>query len=150
MDSLLELAHERLAIQGGRMTAQRRFILQALESFEGHPTAEELYDCARQSDPSLNLSTIYRTLRWLEQEGLVRPRRFTGDQHHEHFDAATPQEHHHFYCNSCQQVIEFEEPAIQAIKKHFSEHSGAFIASASVILYGICPECRSVQQSNGA
>ena len=60
-----------LRAQGGRMTAQRRLILDLLQESDSHPTAEELYALARQSDPSLNLSTVYRTLNWLEERGFV-------------------------------------------------------------------------------
>ena len=67
MSPLIQETSKRLRLQGGRMTPQRRLILQILETLTSHPTAEELYYLAHQQDPTLNLSTVYRTLRWLEQ-----------------------------------------------------------------------------------
>ena len=71
MGDLIQEAHVRLRAQGGRMTAQRRLLLSLLESLREHPTAEELFLLAIKQDPTLNLSTVYRTLRWLEGESLV-------------------------------------------------------------------------------
>ena len=108
MSSLYQDAFERLRAKGGRMTSQRRLILQTLDSVSDHPTAEDLFELVRQCDPSLNLSTVYRTLRWLEQEGLVSTRRFDEDRRQERFDPGHPGEHYHFLCSNCKAVIEFE------------------------------------------
>ena len=145
MSSLVQDAQERLHAQGGRMTAQRRFILEALECLGCHPTAEEIFSVVQQRDPSLNLSTVYRTLRWLEQEGLVSTRRFDESRRQERFDAVLPAEHHHFQCTACKSVIEFNDPLIQTIKAHFAGSSGCRVVSASVMLYGLCPRCSQIQ-----
>ena len=76
MRELINVATERLRAQGGRMTIQRRLIFSLLDSLGEHPTAEELLILAREQDPDLNLSTVYRTLRWLEAENLVSSRVF--------------------------------------------------------------------------
>ena len=83
---------KRLHTRGGRMTTQRRLILDALDCLGGHPNAEQIFDLARNRDPGLNLSTVYRTLRWLEQEGLVSARHFDETGRHDHFDPALPAE----------------------------------------------------------
>jgi Fe2+ or Zn2+ uptake regulation protein len=117
-------------------------ILETLERLEGHPTAEELFAIASLRDTNLNLSTVYRTLRWLEQEGLVSARRFDEARCVERFDAASPVEHHHFICSECKKVIEFDQPLIQTIKARFAALNGCRVESASVTLYGLCPNCR--------
>ncbi len=108
MNELIQETSKRLRLQGGRMTPQRRLILQTLETLTSHPTAEELYHLAHQQDPTLNLSTVYRTLRWLEQEDLVSTRVFHEERRQERFDPAYPSEHHHFLCTGCKAVIEFD------------------------------------------
>jgi Fe2+ or Zn2+ uptake regulation protein len=145
METLVELATQRLRAQGGRMTSQRRVILEALDCLGCHPTAEEIFGVVCQRDATLNLSTVYRTLRWLEQEGLVSARRFDESRRQERFDAVLPAEHHHFQCTLCKSVIEFDDPQIQAIKKHFAGSSGCQVDSASVMLYGLCPACSQIQ-----
>jgi len=142
MDSLVQTAHEKLLLQGGRMTAQRLCILEMLDSQPGHPTAEDLYETVKQCDPTINLSTVYRTLRWLEQEGLVSARRFDDHHHHEHFDPARPGEHYHFYCTICQRVVEFDDPSIETLKANMQRQLGVVVQSATVVLNGMCAECR--------
>jgi Fe2+ or Zn2+ uptake regulation protein len=145
MDTLVDLATHRLHTQGGRMTSQRRIILEALDCLGCHPTAEEIFAMVCQRDASVNLSTVYRTLRWLEQEGLVSARHFDENRRQERFDAVLPTEHHHFQCTACKSVIEFDHPSIQLIKAHFAGQSGCQVESASVMLYGLCQQCRQLQ-----
>ena len=124
------------------MTSQRRLILVALDCFDGHPNAEQIFDLARQRDPCLNLSTVYRTLRWLEQEGLVNARHFDETGRHDHFDPALPAEHYHFVCKVCERVIEFDDPAIEAVKTRFKSKRNVMVETVSVIFYGVCQDCR--------
>jgi Fur family ferric uptake transcriptional regulator len=138
---LIREVQVRLHDQGGRMTAQRRLLLSILESLGEHPTAEELFLLARQQDQTINLSTVYRTLRWLESENLVRARVFAEERRQERFDPALPSEHHHFMCANCRNVIEFDSKLFSSIKLQFQEQSGAEVSTGSIVLYGLCPDC---------
>jgi Fe2+ or Zn2+ uptake regulation protein len=138
---LLQETRHRLHSQGGRMTSQRELILAALDSLDTHPTAEELHAIVATEDPNLNLSTVYRTLRWLEQEGLVSTRRFDEDRRHDRFDPMLPSQHHHFLCTACGSVIEFEHPAISVIQADFESQHGARVESINLTFYGLCAGC---------
>jgi Fe2+ or Zn2+ uptake regulation protein len=142
MGTLVQQAKKRLHEQGGRLTAQRKIIFETLECLDCHPTAEELFEEVNQIDPNLNLSTVYRTLRWMETEGLVIARRFNEDRRQERFDPAYPTEHHHFLCSKCKQVIEFDDPKIEEIKLNFEKQTRCQIESSSMFLYGLCEKCR--------
>lgn len=142
MNDLTSLVTQRLHVQGGRMTSQRRMILEALECLGCHPTAEEIYEVVSRRDPGLNLSTVYRTLRWLEAEGLVSGRRFDEEERPERFDPVRPVEHHHFQCTVCKIVVEFDHPLIETVKAQFAIQSGSRVESASVMLYGLCAACQ--------
>ena len=143
MDSLLERAANRLQETGGRLTSQRRLIVEVLENLGSHPTAEELHELVKKYDTNVHLSTVYRTLRWLEEEGLVSARVFNGDLRQERFDPVAPSEHYHFVCVNCNKVIEFNTLLVNAIKAQFELHSGAMVETGSVVLYGICSDCRN-------
>jgi Fe2+ or Zn2+ uptake regulation protein len=132
---------ERLRAQGGRFTKQREVILDVLENVEGHPTADEIYALVRERAPRVHLSTIYRTLRWLEQEGRVSGRRFEDDARQERFDYSLPTEHHHFQCTDCKRVIEFETPLLATLKHQFEGEFGAQVETTSLMLYGLCSNC---------
>jgi Fe2+ or Zn2+ uptake regulation protein len=131
---------------GGRMTAQRRLILQTLNALGGHPTADEICAAARQHDASLHPSTVYRTLAWLEDAGLVDHCHLDAgpvNRHSERFDPVTTVEHHHFVCTACGRVIEFESTRIEIIKQEFTGQHGAAVERSALTLYGLCPTCRS-------
>jgi Fe2+ or Zn2+ uptake regulation protein len=147
MGDLIQQVQERLQAQGGRMTSQRRLLLTILESLGKHPTAEELFLLAREQDHVLNLSTVYRTMRWLEAENLISARVFAEERRKERFDPALPREHHHFMCNKCRKVIEFDTAWLDTIKSEFQEQNGANITTGSIVLYGLCQDC-SIEESN--
>ena len=141
IDQVETLIHE----QGGRMTVQRRLILETIQALSGHPTAEEIFLSASEVDESLHLSTVYRTLRWLEEQGLVTPRYFEEDRRQERFDTVNEnvqKDHYHFRCQHCQRIIEFSDLQVEAIKKNFSEKFAAEVQQANLVLYGVCEECR--------
>jgi Fe2+ or Zn2+ uptake regulation protein len=142
MNNLLDEAADILRARGGRMTAQRRLILETLEDMSSHPSAEELHSIVRQQDPDIHLSTVYRTLRWLEREGLISSRWFEEERRQERFDPAIPVEHHHFLCTCCKKVIEFDYPLVDDIVQQFEKDSNAQIDSTTVVLYGLCNDCK--------
>ena len=148
MGDLINAAQKRLRAQGGRMTIQRRLIFSLLDSLGEHPTAEDLLLLARKQDPDLNLSTVYRTLRWLVAENLVSSRVFAEERRQERFDAVLPSEHHHFMCTSCKNVIEFDTGLFGAVKAQFQELNGAKVETGSIVLYGLCSICRETKIDN--
>jgi Fe2+ or Zn2+ uptake regulation protein len=143
MNNLLDEAADILRSQGGRMTSQRRLILQTLENMSSHPSADELHSIVRQQYPHIHLSTVYRTLRWLEGEGLISSRWFEEERRQERFDPAIPVEHHHFLCTRCKKVIEFDYPLVDEIARQFEQETNAQIDSTTVVLYGLCKDCRA-------
>ena len=129
------------------MTSQRRLILETLEDSPDHPTAEDIYIRARQNDASLHLSTVYRTLHWLEDEGLVSPRLFEDEERRqERFDPVTADssDHYHFRCRICNGIFEFSEPRINLIKEEYQAHYGGQVESASLVYYGVCKRCLTI------
>ena len=144
MNELMLAATQVLHDQGGRMTAQRRAILETLEAMGGHPTAEEVYQAARQSDRAINPSTVYRTLHWLADAGLVAATWLGPERcrRQEPLGRAVPVEHHHFVCTSCGQVIEFTAPQVAALRADFCAAHGASVERAAVTLYGVCASCQ--------
>lgn len=146
-DPLLQYARQTLTTSGGRMTAQRRLILTALVECPDHPTAEEIYRKVKPSNPGLNLSTVYRTLRWLEQEGLVNSRHFEGEPHQDRFDPVAGQgsDHQHFRCRNCNHIIEFDAPLLDQVRRDFVAEHGGQIESGSLVFYGLCAECAGSQ-----
>jgi Fe2+ or Zn2+ uptake regulation protein len=134
---------------GGRMTSQRKTILEAFRSVSEHPTAEDIFRVSRQRDASLNLSTVYRTLRWLEREGLVHARAFPEADRSERYDTALPDTHHHFVCTSCRSVLEFDVVELDSICRNMERRHGLRVKEAALVLYGLCAACQAAAQNDG-
>jgi Fe2+ or Zn2+ uptake regulation protein len=152
MTDLITQATDLLRASGGRMTAQRRIILDALTELAEHPTADEVYALAQARDRRLNPSTVYRTLAWLENAGLVSHCHLDAGpdgERSERYDPVTPTEHHHFICTRCGQVIEFAAAQIETIKAEFARSYDAAVEKAALTLYGLCAECQGAQLATG-
>jgi|WetSurMetagenome_2_1015567.scaffolds.fasta_scaffold158769_2 Fe2+ or Zn2+ uptake regulation protein len=146
--NLMEDAAGLLRTRGGRMTAQRRLILKVYREASEHPTAEEIHKIARRKDPGLNLSTVYRTMRWLEQEGLVRARRLDPDSRSERFDSALPDEHHHFVCSACRRIVEFDGSELEPVLRSLEKKYGMRVDQSVLVVHGLCSRCRSARSGN--
>lgn len=142
--NLTERVTQRLQDRKGRMTGQRRLILETLETLPGHLTAEEIYLRVREVAPHLNLSTVYRMLRWLQKEGLISVRVFSEDERQDRFDPNLTTEHFHFVCLCCKQIIEFDEPSpASAIIADFERNNSARVENVGLVLHGLCRDCLS-------
>jgi Fur family ferric uptake transcriptional regulator len=127
-------------LKGQRITAQRRLLLDLLRRSEGHLDADELHRLAKEREPRISLSTVYRSLRLFKELGLVDERRFA-DEHH-HYEAKGEREHYHLLCLGCGKVIEFEHSALRRLKEDVSRQSGFEVVGADVRMEGYCESCR--------
>ena len=98
-----------------RATSQRALILEIIRRGKGHLDADEVYRRARDKQPRLSLSTVYRTLRMFKKLGLVEELHF--DDAHHHYEAKPSAEHHHLVCRGCGKIVEFECPLSQKMKE---------------------------------
>ena len=137
---LQESTRQALNISGLRVTSQRALILEVIRRRRGHLDADEVYRQAREKQPHLSLSTVYRTLQTLKKLGLVEELHF--DEAHHRYEIKPSTEHHHLVCLGCGKVVEFECPLSQKMKDDVSREKGFEITDAEVRMRGYCPKCR--------
>jgi Fur family ferric uptake transcriptional regulator len=128
-----------LNLAGTRVTSQRALILEIIRQGEGHLDADEIYRRARQKQPRLSLSTVYRTVQALKKLGLIEELHF--DESHHHYEAKPPTKHHHLVCLSCGRVIEFQYP-LSIIERNIAGGGDFKIVDAEIRVTGYCPRCR--------
>ena len=58
------------------MTGQRRVILRVLAATTDHPDANDIFHRAFATNTSISLSTVYRTMRLLEEHGAIQRHEF--------------------------------------------------------------------------
>jgi len=62
---------EKCLINGIRMTSQRQIILGVIEGSEDHPDVDQLYRRAVEQDRTISIATVYRTVKLLEEAGVI-------------------------------------------------------------------------------
>jgi Fur family ferric uptake transcriptional regulator len=118
-----------------RMTDQRRVIARILQDSDDHPDVEELYRRSSKVDPRISISTVYRTVKLFEDEGIIEKHDFRdGRSRYE----TVPEEHHdHMIDVKSGTVIEFHSPEIEALQERIAREHGFRLVGHRLELYGI-------------
>ena len=130
---------------GLKATHQRMEIYRVLAETDKHPDAERIYTVVRESLPSISLDTVYRTLRTLEEKGIVILVDSLGDR--ARFDANL-ERHHHFVCRLCGAVQDIFSTDLDDIRAPATANDMGKIESVRVELRGVCLSCRRKKAGN--
>lgn len=123
--------------RGLKMTPQRRAIADYLQAAHHHPTADEVLQAVNRKFPMTSRATVYNTLNWLKEAGMIREV-FEGGM--VRFDPNTAR-HHHFVCNSCGKVEDVESSLLSALKICKLPDS-QIVEAYEVTLRGLCAACQ--------
>lgn len=118
---------------GLRLTKQRKVILRVLAGATDHPDANELYRRAYGIDGSVSLSTVYRTLRLLEDKGAIQRHAF--DERRARFENADTEHHDHLIDLDTNAVIEFRSERIEKLQAEVAAALGYDIVRHKLELY---------------
>jgi Fe2+ or Zn2+ uptake regulation protein len=108
---------------------------------EGHLDADELYRRAREQEPSISLSTVYRNLKLFKELGLVDELHFA--EAHHHYEAKATAQHHHLVCLGCGKVIEFTSPLAERMKSQIQRENDFAVTGTEVRMKGYCARCQT-------
>lgn len=135
MTDLSKSLEELCAEKGMRMTDQRRVIARILQESDDHPDVEELYRRSTKVDPRISISTVYRTVKLFEDEGIIERHDFRdGRSRYE----TVPEEHHdHMIDLNTGHVIEFQSAEIEALQERIARELGFRLVGHRLELYGI-------------
>lgn len=128
-----------------RSSRQRDVILEAVRSTFEHPTAEWIHKAARRRLPSVGLGTVYRNLKVLVAEGLVREVR--GVDEAVRYDGNTG-EHYHIRCVSCGRVSDLPVSVDRRIEQQARTATNYEILTHLIEVQGVCPGCQHESNSS--
>jgi len=120
------------------LTRQRAAILSVIRDREDHPTANEIFQAASLSLPGISYATVYNSLRFLREAGLVLEINF-GDSA-SRYDRETGR-HDHAICNCCGKLVDFELPQAVELMRAAARKSKFQPSSVHLTLKGVCPDC---------
>ena len=119
--------------QGVRITRQRSAILGIISETEDHPDALEIFRRAVAVDPSISLSTVYRTMKLLGDMGAIHRHAFEGGP--SRFEHAADH-HDHLIDIETGDVIEFKSDRIEQLQDEIAKSLGYDIVHHRLELYG--------------
>ena len=122
-----------------KLTPQRDAVLQVILARADHPTANEIFEAARQRLPTISYATVYNSLRYLKEAGLVHEIKF-GDSA-SRYDRETDR-HDHAICNSCGKLVDFDLPQTAELMQAAARKSRFKPESVHLTLRGLCVDCR--------
>src|SRR5271170_4079232 len=137
----MESRIERLCVERRlKMTGQRRVIARVLSDAADHPDVEELYRRATALDARISIATVYRTVRLLEENGILERRDFGGGR--ARYEPSEHGHHHHLIDVDTGKVIEFEDAEHERVLKAIAARLGFELVSHRLELFGRRSEAR--------
>jgi len=125
----------RLAADGYRLTAPRRALIEAMQDLGERFTAEELLVGA----PAVGRATVFRTLRLLQELGLVCQVVLADGTVEYRLDEAG--HHHHLVCTECGAIGDFAGCTIDDLLAELGRRTGYRIDQHRLEVYGRCENC---------
>jgi len=138
-------AHEarvrRIRESGNKITHARLVVLQALESYEGHPSSAEVLDLVNDIDESVGRASVFRTLDLFTQLSIIRPTYVTTGA--AHYVLMPDGHHHHVVCLNCNKTIEFDDCDLGSLEAELEQRFGVQLSGHLLEFYGTCAECQA-------
>ncbi len=126
---------EQLCIDKGlKMTGQRRIIARVLSEASDHPDVEQVYRRAAAIDSKISIATVYRTVRLLEEASIITRHDF-GDGR-ARYEEADERHHDHLIDIKTGEVIEFQNPRIEALQDEIARELGYRLVGHRLELFG--------------
>ncbi|MEE8353098.1 MAG: Fur family transcriptional regulator [Dehalococcoidales bacterium] len=129
-----------LSTRGYRLTPQRLMILSAIADRDDHISAEEVYSQVAARFPSVNISTVYRTLELLKRLGLVTETDLGGGRFRYH--PSDKGRHHHLVCRECGAMIDLNESILAPLVASLLQKHGFAADLRHLAISGRCAKCR--------
>ncbi len=127
--------------EGYRLTPQRIMVVEAVEASHDHTSAEEMHAKASARYPYLNISTVYRTLELLRDQGLAAETDLGGGRLLYH--PVGKAHHHHLICRLCGNVRDIGTSAFREIRGKLRLDHGFHAEFEHIAIFGTCRICSS-------
>jgi Fur family ferric uptake transcriptional regulator len=136
---------ERPTSRPHRATRQGTTILAALRGSPSFRSAQEIHGQLRAGGERIGLTTVYRHLQRLADEGTVDVlRQPEGDVLYRY--CRSDEHHHHIVCRICGKSAETECPELAGWADRLAASLGYSDVSHAVEVFGVCAACRAADR----
>ena len=132
---------EKCIAKGVKLTEQRKIIAKVIsESKElygesDHPDVDELYNRVSKLDPKISIATVYRTVKLLEESGILTKHDFKGGK--ARYEPINESHHDHLIDIKTGEIIEFVDEEINQLQQKIAEKYGYTLVDHRLELYGV-------------
>tara|TARA_Y100001970_G_scaffold219940_1_gene270018 strand:- start:242 stop:670 length:429 start_codon:yes stop_codon:yes gene_type:complete len=132
---------EKCIAKGVKLTEQRKIIAKVIsESKElygesDHPDVDELYNRVSKLDPKISIATVYRTVKLLEESGILTKHDFKGGK--ARYEPINESHHDHLIDIKTGEIIEFVDEEIETLQKKVADKYGYNLVDRKLELYGV-------------
>jgi len=132
---------ERLRRESHKITGPRQALLNLLRA-QAHPmSAKEMFAALPKNE--CDLATVYRSIRLLEQMGMVKRFDFgDGTARFELLEEGDDGHHHHLVCIRCSGIIELDECSMTELEERIAVRNGFKAVTHKLEFFGLCPRCQ--------
>lgn len=139
MDASASPVDAALGRAGYRTTAARRAVVDLITGRDGHFTAADLVDDARERGLRIGRATIFRTLDVLAELRAVERIDLPSGEHA--YVACDPVHHHHVVCSVCGRSRDIDDAGLRSVVREIARRTGYRIDDHRLELFGRCPDC---------
>jgi Fur family ferric uptake transcriptional regulator len=110
-----------------------------LDRLDDFRSAQEIHEVLRRDGEGIGLTTVYRTLQTLSENGDVDVLRTdTGEAV---YRRCSTHHHHHVVCRRCGRTVEVEGPAVESWAERIAAEHGFTDISHTMEIFGVCRSC---------
>ena len=123
-----------------RGTRQAEVLAAALDGLPGFCSAQQIHAELRRRGENIGLTTVYRHLQVLSEDGQVDAIRDAGGETL-YRRCRTGAHHHHLTCRNCGRSVEVEGKAVERWAEQVAADAGFSDVGHTVEMFGLCPDC---------
>ena len=127
------------AIERGRGTSRHTAVLDSLRGSDRFRTAQDIYSELRANGARIGLTTVYRHLQKLADDGVIHAVQ-TADRQIA-YRLCSPGSHYHLVCTGCGAGIEIADPDLENWVEAQASRRGYSDLSHRIDIFGLCPQC---------
>ena len=124
-----------------RNTRQRTAVNAVFEELEGFASAQEVHARMRAGGDSIGLSTVYRAVQALVDDGELDSIRT--DSGEAIYRRCSTRHHHHLVCRSCGRTEEVEGPTVERWADRVAGEHGFVDVKHTLEIFGTCAACHA-------
>ena len=129
-----ETIEQKCIKKGVKLTEQRRVIAKVMTESDDHPDVDELYKRVTQIDSKISIATVYRTVKFFEEAGILAKHDFKGTK--ARYEQAPSEHHDHLIDVNTGEIREFVDEDIEKLQKKVAEKLGYKLVDHRLELYG--------------